>query len=341
MGFYALQAASYRFFMLGIMTTPVTFADVQQAQARIAGAVYRTPLVRLPIEGEVYAKAENLQRTNSFKLRGAYNFLASLPEEVRRRGVTAPSSGNHAQGLACAAKLFGVPAAIAIPENAPDIKVQRTLAWGAEVVRCGGSAAERQAAAQRFVTERGYTLVPPFDHPWIIAGQGTVGLEIAADLPEVANVLVCTGGGGLLAGIALALRKLCPDAQILGVEPKLAADATESFQRGEVVTWPAEKTTRTVADGVRTQSLGEHTFEIIKKNVDGFVTVPEADILDAAAWYLNEAKLVVEPTGALTLAAYRTLAADSSPLKLKTGKTVLLISGGNVERAVLKDLLTV
>ena len=322
------------------VSTPVTFDDLLTAQERIKEAVYRTPLVRLPVEGEVYAKAENLQRTNSFKLRGAYNFLASLPEQVRRRGVTAPSSGNHAQGLACAAHLFGVPAAIAIPEGAPEIKVQRTLAWGAEVVRCGPSTAERQAAAQRFVDERGYTFVPPFDHPWIIAGQGTVGLEIAEDLPEVANVLVCTGGGGLLAGIALALKKLCPDAQVLGVEPELAADAGESFREGKVVTWPAEKTTRTVADGVRTQSLGEHTFRVIKQNVDGFVSVPEAAILEAAAWYLNEAKLVVEPTGAITLAAYRKLAAGGGEAVLKPGKTVLLVSGGNVSGAVLRDLLT-
>ena len=326
--------------MTTTLTTPITFDDLLQAQARIAGAVYRTPLIRLPLTGEVYAKAENLQRTNSFKLRGAYNFLASLPEEVRRRGVCAPSSGNHAQGVACAANLFGVPAAIAIPENAAEIKVQRTLAWGAEVVRCGGSTAERNAAAQRFVEERGYTLVPPYDHPWIIAGQGTVGLEIAADLPDVANVLVCTGGGGLLAGTALALRTLCPDAQILGVEPELAADAAESFRTGEVVTWSAERTTQTVADGVRTQSLGAHNFEIIKHNVDGFVTVPEADILDDAAWYLNEAKLVVEPTGALTLAAYRNLVANGGAATLKPGKTVLLVSGGNVSGAVLRDLLT-
>lgn len=326
--------------MLEAMTTPVTFGDLRQAQARIAEAVYPTPLVRLPLAGEIYAKAENLQRTGSFKLRGAYNFLASLPEAVRQRGVTAHSSGNHAQGVACAAHLFDVPAAIAIPEGAPEVKVQRTLAWGAEVMRCGGSSAERQAAAQQFVEERGYTLVPPFDHPWIIAGQGTVGLEIATALPEVANVLVTTGGGGLLAGISLALKTLCPNAQVLGVEPELAADAGESFQQGKVVSWSAERTTRTVADGVRTQSLGEHTFNIIKDHVDGFVTVPEADILDAAAWYLTEAKLVVEPTGALTLAAYRRLAAGRGEAKLARGKSVLLVSGGNVERALLRSLLT-
>ena len=222
--------------------TRATFEHLKAAQKRIAGVAYRTPAIRLPLDGEVYAKAESLQRTNSFKFRGAYNFLASLPDEVRSRGVTAPSSGNHAQGLACAANLFGVPAAIAIPEGAPETKVERTRAWGAEVVRCGGSSAERQAAAQHFVDERGYTFVPPFDHPWIIAGQGTVGLEIAEDLPDVANVLVCTGGGGLLSGISTALKHLCPDAQIIGVEPELAADAAASFEKGEIVTWDASKT---------------------------------------------------------------------------------------------------
>ena len=319
---------------------PATLETIQAAQKRIAGVAYRTPLVRLPLEGEVYAKAESLQRTNSFKFRGAYNFVASLPDEVRERGVTAPSSGNHAQGLACAAHLFGVPAAIAIPEGAPETKVERTRAWGAEVVRCGGSTAERQAAAQHFVIERGYTFVPPFDHPWIIAGQGTVGLEIAEDLPDVANVLVCTGGGGLLSGISTALKRFCPNAQIIGVEPELAADAAESFEKGEVVTWDAAETTRTVADGVRTQALGKHTFPLIKKNVDAFVTVSEEAIRTATGWYLREAKLVAEPTGALTLAAYRKLqAGEADGLTLKPGKTVLLVSGGNVDPQKLVGFL--
>jgi len=322
--------------MTSAALSPVTFDDIRQAQKRIQDAIYRTPLIRLPLKGEIYAKAENMQRTNSFKLRGAYNFLATMTEEDRQRGVTAPSSGNHAQGLACAANLFGVPAAIAIPENAPAFKVEKTKAWGAEVVRCGPSSAERQAAAQHFVNERGYTFVPPFDHPWIIAGQGTVGLEIAETMPDVANVLVCTGGGGLLSGIALAMSERCPNAQIIGVEPELAADGADSFAKGEIVTWDAAKTTRTVADGVRTQSLGEHTFAIIKKHVDAFVTVSETAILDSARWYLDEAKLVAEPTGALTLAAYRKLkAGEAEGVSLRPGKTVLLVSGGNVDlRAV-------
>ena len=316
-----------------------SFADIQAAQKRIQAKAYRTPLIRLGLAGEVYAKAENLQLTNSFKFRGAYNFLAAMAPEVRQRGVTAPSSGNHAQGLACAAHLFGVPAAIAIPEAAPEIKVTRTKAWGAEVVRCGGSSQERQAAAQYFVDERNYTLVPPFDHPWIIAGQGTVGLEIAEDLPDVANVLVCTGGGGLLSGIALALSQLCPNAQIIGVEPELAADASESFAKGERVSWSAADTSRTLADGVRTQELGSYTFELIKKHVHGFVTVTEEAILAMTRWYLNEAKLVVEPTAALSLAAYQKLLLGETEIQLRPGKTVVIISGGNIDPGLAKNLI--
>ena len=317
----------------------MTLATIRDAAARISAVAYKTPLIRLPLQEEVYAKAESLQRTNSFKFRGAYNFLASMTEADRKKGVVAPSSGNHAQGLACAAHLFGIPAVLAIPEGAPEIKVERTRAWGAEIVRCGGSTLERNAAAQQIVDERGYTFVPPFDHPWIIAGQGTSGLELANAMPDVANVLVCTGGGGLLAGISVAVKALCPEAQIIGVEPELAADASESFATGERVTWSAEKTTRTIADGVRTQQLGQHTFALIKEHVDGFITVSEAEIIEAARWYLHEAKVVVEPTGALTLAAYQKLFAKREPsLKLKPGKTVVLISGGNVAPEFLKSL---
>ncbi len=305
-------------------------AAIRAAAERIAGAAFRTPLVRLPLEGEVYAKAENLQRTGSFKLRGAYNFLASLPPEVRARGVVAHSSGNHAQGVACAAKLFGVAATIVIPEGAPELKIERTKAWGAEVVRCANTSDARAETAGRIVEERGYTLVPPFDHPWIVAGQGTVGLEIAEDLPEVKNVLVCVGGGGLVAGVATALAALSPDAHIIGVEPELAADAKASFDSGTLQRWEAFETTRTVADGVRTQSLGGLNFEIIQKHVTGFVTVDEEAILGAMHWYPREVRLVVEPTGAITLAAYHRLRSGVDGLELKDGPTVLLVSGGNV-----------
>ena len=315
----------------------ISLSDVEAAALRLQGTARRTPLLEL--EPNLYAKAENLQLTGSFKLRGAYNFLASLSEAVRARGVVAHSSGNHAQGVACAAKLFGVPATLVIPENAAPIKVARTLAWGAEVVRCENSSTARETVAQEFVDTHGYTLVPPFDHPWIVAGQGTAGLEIAQDLPDVANVLVCVGGGGLLAGIKTALRALCPQAQLIGVEPELAADAQASLAAGSVQRWDAALTARTVADGVRTQNLGALPFEIIRQGVTGIVTVPEAEILEATRWYLGEAKLVVEPTGALTLAAYRALKGGTyQGVTLRPGPTALLISGGNLEPALLTEL---
>ena len=323
-------------------TMTITLSDVEAAARRLSGVARRTPLLPLaenPSE-TLYAKAENLQLTGSFKLRGAYNFLASLSEAVRARGVVAHSSGNHAQGVACAAHLFGVPATIVIPENAPPIKVSRTLAWGATVVRCDNSSTAREAVAQRFVETHGYTLVPPFDHPWIVAGQGTAGLELAHDLPDVANVLVCVGGGGLLAGVTTAVRALCPQAQLIGVEPELAADAKASLAAGSVQRWDAALTARTVADGVRTQNLGALPFAIIREGVAGIVTVAEAEILEATRWYLGEAKLVVEPTGALTLAAYRALKRGTyGGVTLQPGPTALLISGGNLEPALLAELL--
>ncbi len=320
------------------MQQTVSLSDIEAAAARIQGTARRTPLLEL--EPGLSAKAENLQLTGSFKLRGAYNFLASLPEDVRQKGVVADSSGNHAQGVACAAHLFGVPATIVIPKNAPPIKVSRTRAWGAEIVRCENSSLERERVCQEFVESHGYTRVPPFDHPWIVAGQGTVGLEIAKDLPEVANVLVCVGGGGLLSGITTALRDLCPKTQVIGVEPELAADAQASLKAGRVEQWDAALTTRTVADGVRTQNLGDLPFALIHNRIAGIVTVSETDILAATRWYLTEAKLVAEPTGALTLAAYRQLARGTcQSVALNPGPTVLLVSGGNVEPTWLAALL--
>jgi threo-3-hydroxy-L-aspartate ammonia-lyase len=315
-------------------------ARLHEAAGRIAGAIYRTPLVRLPFEGEVYAKAESLQRTGSFKLRGAYNFLASLPKEVRACGVVTHSSGNHAQGVACAAALLGVRATVVMPENASPLKVERTRAWGAEVVRCESSSAAREAAAKELAHAHGYTLVPPYDHHWIVAGQGTVGLEIAASLPEVQNVLVPVGGGGFISGIAVAISEHCRGAQLLGVEPELAADGRDSLLSGSLQTWSAAKTSRTVADGVRTESLGELPFAIMRERVAGIVTVSEDEILEAARLYVLEARLVAEPTGALTLAAYRRLLEGShSGLKLKRGPTVLVLSGGNVEPRLLAKLI--
>jgi threonine dehydratase len=294
----------------------------------------RTPLLRLPLDGDVYVKPESLQRTGSFKFRGAYNALVSTPFEKIERGVVADSSGNHAQGVAAAAALVGVPATIVMPENAAPVKVARTAAWGAEIVRCANSSDERQRVAAEIRDTHGLEYVPPFDDGRIIAGQGTVGLEIAQALPDVRTVVVCIGGGGLVSGVATAVRALCPNARIVGVEPELAADAQQSLREGRIVTWPAADVTRTICDGVRTQALGELTFAIISALVDEIVTVPEAAVLEAMRWLAFEAKLLVEPTGALALAALQTGAVASE------GPTVLVVSGGNVDPALAATVLS-
>jgi threonine dehydratase len=206
-------------------------------------------------------------------------------------------------------------------------------------VRCANTAADREGTAARIALERGATVVPPFDHPWIIEGQASVGLELLDDLPDAANVLVCVGGGGLIAGVTAALRARGSRALIVGVEPALAADAADSFASGEIVTWPAEDVVRTVADGVRTQALGEHTFAVIREGVDAFVSVDDGAILDAAAWLLREAHLVVEPTGALALAAYRALAHGDGPVTLRPGPTALVVSGGNLDASAMHALV--
>ena len=321
-----------------------TVADLERAREHVRRAAVRTPLVRLDLAGpgghEVFAKAENLQRTGSFKLRGALAFLASLPADVRARGVVTHSSGNHAQGVAFAARHFGVPATIVIPEGAPRVKVEGTRALGAEVVRCRNTQASRQETAAAIAEARGATLVPPYDHPWIVAGQASVGLEIAEDLADVANVLVPIGGGGLSSGVCLALTARAPAARVVGVEPELAADARESLRTGERVTWPAEAVTRTLADGVRTQSIGALNFQVLQRYLAGVETVDEEGIREATAWYARRARLVVEPTGAITLAALRKLLRGEGETALSdAGPTVVVISGGNVDVELLCQLL--
>jgi threonine dehydratase len=312
---------------------PVSLADVEAAAARIEGVAVRTPLLRLPFDGGVYVKPESLQRTGSFKFRGAYNALASTPRAAIERGVVADSSGNHAQGVAAAAALLGVPATIVMPENAAPVKVARTAAWGAEIVRCASASDERQRVAAELRDARGLEYVPPFDDARIIAGQGTAGLELASDLPDVRTVVVCVGGGGLVSGVATAVKALCPSARVVGVEPELAADAQQSLREGRIVSWPAADVTRTICDGVRTQALGELTFATIAALVDEIVTVSEEAVLAAMRWLALEAKLVVEPTGALTLAAVLSGAVEPD------GPTVLVVSGGNVDPGLAAAVL--
>lgn len=307
---------------------PVSLADIEAAAQRLDGVAVRTPLLRLPLDGDVYVKPESLQRTGSFKFRGAYNALTSTPFPLIERGVVADSSGNHAQGVAAAAALLGVPATIVMPENATPVKVARTAGWGAEIVRCADSSDERQRVAAEIQDARSLEYIPPFDDVRIIAGQGTVGLEVAESLPDVATIIVCIGGGGLISGVATAVKALCPGARVIGVEPELAADAQDSLRQGRIVSWPAADVTRTICDGVRTQALGELTFATISALVDEIVTVSDEAVLEAMRWLALEAKLLVEPTGALTLAALQTGAVAID------GPTVLVVSGGNVDPAL-------
>jgi threonine dehydratase len=269
----------------------------------------------------------------AFKVRGAANALAALPSEVRARGVVTHSSGNHAQALAYAARTFGVPVTVVMPDVAPPLKIDATRALGAEVILV--PPAERESRTAVLVAERGLTLVPPYDHPDVIAGQGTVGLEIVEDLPGVATVLVPVGGGGLASGVATAVKALAPGAAVIGVEPALAADAADSLAAGELRTWTTEERYRTVADGLRT-TLSALTFAHLRERLDRIVTVSEDEILATVPELARRARIVAEPSGAVAPAAYL-YHRDGLP----PGPTVAVVSGGNIDPALLARLLSV
>jgi threonine dehydratase len=311
----------------------VTLEDIRAAAERIRGAVINTPLLPCPwssADHPLWLKPESLQAIGSFKIRGAFNAVARLSAEERRRGVVAHSSGNHAQALGYAARAFGVPAVIVVPDNAPAVKIEATLALGAEVVLV--PMAERMSAAEAIAAERGATLIPPFDHLDVIAGQGTVGLEIATELPDVELVLVPVGGGGLASGVATAVKALCPGARVIGVEPELAADTQESLHADRLVRWTNEQRARTIADGVRTEP-SELTFAHLQKLLDDIVTVSEDDIRRAIATLATRARLVAEPAGAVATAAYLTRT------DLPRGRTVAVITGGNIDPQLLAACL--
>jgi threonine dehydratase len=317
----------------------VTIDEVRAAAERLRGVALRTPLVAFgPPEAETWLKAESLQPIGAFKLRGAYNAIACLVEDVRARGVITYSSGNHAQGVARAARLLGAPAVVVMPSDAPPIKQAGVAADGAEIVVVGTASDERQAVAERLAAERGLTIIPPYDDDRIIAGQGTVGLEIVEDLPEVGAILVPIGGGGLAAGVALAVKTLRPSCRVIGVEPELAADANESLASGEIVRWSASDVSRTIADGTRTQALGRRPFAHLREYLDAVVTVSEAHIADAVRLAAVRARLVVEPSGALTIAAlvHQPDALGLAPLD---GPVVAVVSGGNVDPAAFRAYL--
>ncbi len=304
---------------------------IRAAADVLRGVTIRTPLVAFGApEDALYLKAENLQPIGAFKLRGAYVAIASLSDDERRRGVVTYSSGNHAQGVARAARLLGVPAVVVMPRDAPAVKRTRVAEDGAEIVIVGTASDERQARAESIAAERGLAVIPPYDDDRIIAGQGTVGLEIAEDLPDVATVLVPVGGGGLAAGVATAIKALLPSARVVGVEPELAADARDSLMRGEIVRWSAADVSRTIADGTRTQSLGLRTFAHLRAYLDAIVTVSEAEIAAGVRLAAERSRLVIEPSGALVVAAMAFHAREAG-LADRPGPTVGIVSGGNVD----------
>jgi threonine dehydratase len=305
----------------------VSLDEIRDAASSIADLVVRTPLVPCPWADNLWLKPENLQPVGAFKVRGAVNALRHLPADRRAAGVVTHSSGNHGQALAYAGRAIGVPVVVVMPDNAAPNKVQATRGFGAEVVLV--PAAQREQRADELRRDRRLTLVPPYDHPHIIAGQGTIGLEIVADLSTVDVVLVPVGGGGLASGVASAVKALAPRVAVVGVEPVLAADAAESIAAGELRPWTVELRARTAADGLRTP-LSELTLAHLRARLDGIVTVTEEEILATVGTLARSARLVAEPSGAVAPAAalYRR---DELP----AGRTVAVVSGGNVDPALL------
>jgi threonine dehydratase len=316
----------------------VTAAQFAEARERIRCAALHTPLVRLTsvTDTVAYVKPESLQPIGSFKLRGAYNAVASLAEAQRKRGVITYSSGNHGQGVAYAARAFGIPAIIVMPSNAPGIKRQAIQALGAKIVEVGPASSERHARAEALAAEHGYAIIPPYDHPAIIAGQGTCGLEILADCPDIDLVLAPVGGGGLLSGVSAAIRQQRPECRVVGVEPELAGDAAASLRQGKIIQFTAEQTTRTLADGLRTQSLGTRNFAHIQRYVDRIVTVTEQEIEAAMRALAFNARLVAEPSGAVATAALLFHRSELPPHRT----AIAIISGGNAEPETLLRILS-
>ena len=327
-------------------TTLVSIDTIRAAAARIAGVAVHTPLVRAPFPGlsgygtskEIRLKAESLQPMGAFKMRGAANKIFQLTASEIARGVITYSSGNHAQAVAYAAREVGTKAVIVMPSNAPAIKRAATIAYGAQVVDVGNASSERLAMAEQLVREHGYVVIPPYDDDQIIAGQATCGLEIIEEWPDVDLVLTPVSGGGLLSGVAAAVKSAAADGhtKVFGIEPELAGDTAESFRTGKIVTWGAELTSRTIADGLRTQSVGERNFAHIQAFVDGVITVTEAEIRAAMRAIVAATRLVPEPSGAVPVAALLFHAAELPEYR----RAAAVVSGGNVDPALLAEVLT-
>jgi threo-3-hydroxy-L-aspartate ammonia-lyase len=311
------------------VTPEVTFSDIARAHERIRGHAHRTPVltsatVDALTGAQVFFKPENLQRMGAFKFRGAYNALSQLSADEKRRGVVAFSSGNHAQAVALAGKLLGVPAIIVMPADAPKVKLEATTGYGAEVVLYEKNQ-DREKLAGRISSERGLTLIPPYDHPHIVAGQGTAAKELIEDAGPLDLLLVPCGGGGLLSGCAVASKHLNPECRVIGVEPAAGDDATRSFRSKTLQT---VKDPDTIADGARTPSLGKITYPLVMRHVDDMLTVNDDELLKAMFYLWERMKIVVEPTGALAACALLEKKLDAR------GKRVgVVLSGGNVDLA--------
>jgi threonine dehydratase len=317
--------------------TLVTIEDIRAAAERIAGRVVRTPLIPFAAAEPgrpLWLKPESLQPTGAFKLRGAFNAILERLDEARARGVVTHSSGNHARAVAWVAHELGLRATIVIPDAAPAVKVEAVRQLGAEVVIVAPE--ERDSRAFELAAEHGYVMIPPYDDAGIVAGQGTIGLEIVADLADIDGVLVPISGGGLIGGVATAVKALSPGTRVIGVEPELAGDAAESFRSGERVSWTPEQTYRTIADGLRTTSVGEIPWRQIQKYVDDVITVSEDEIRDGVRRLAADARLVAEPSGAVPFAAYLHHAGQLG----LTGNVVAVVSGGNLAMDTLAQIIT-
>ena len=313
-----------------------TFDDVQAAAKRLQGVAHRTPVLRSSTldkltGAEFFFKCENFQRMGAFKFRGGYNALSQFTPEQAKRGALAFSSGNHAQAVALSAHILGMPAVIVMPQDAPAAKLDATRGYGAEVITYDRFTEDREAISRRIAEERGMTLIPPYNHKDVIAGQGTSAMELFSDVPNLDYFFVCLGGGGLLSGCLLAAKAMAPQCQVYGVEPEAGNDALQSLRKGEIV---KIDTPKTIADGAQTQALGDITYAIIRRDVTNIVTATDAQLVDCMRFYAERMKMVVEPTGALSLAGARFGGVD-----LKGARVGVLISGGNVDLGRYAQLL--
>jgi threonine dehydratase len=315
-------------------TTLTSLDAIRAAAERIKGVARVTPLIDVsdPAGRPFFLKAENLQPAGAFKIRGAYNMVAQLPAAQRAAGVITYSSGNHGQAMAFAARALGAPAVVVMPTTAPKVKIDGASALGAEIILAGTTSVERRARAESEAAARGLTMVPPFEHEWIIAGQATAGLEILQQLPDVAAVLVPIGGGGLIAGVAAAIKQVKPEVIVIGVEPAGAAKMKASVDAGHPITLPK---TETIADGLMPVRPGDLTFAHVRRFVDRVVTVDDAEIVKAVLWIFGNARIVAEPSGAATTAALLSGALDAA--QRVSGPIVAVVSGGNIAPEKLAD----